>query len=185
MSAPVTDNTNNIDSNNIIFTIKDSKLYLPVVNLSARGNQKLSKLLSKECETSLYWNEYKTKGENWNTTNEVKYFLKSNFVQFNRLFALVHTNEDAASKRFKAKRYYLKKGNINNYDVIINGKNFYDQQIDSDIKWYRKIKELATGQGEDYTTERLLDYEYINNQYRLIVVNLLRQRELDADPKTI
>ena len=92
------------------------------------------KLLSKECETSFYWNEYKTKGENWNTTNEVKYFLKSNFVQFNRLFALVYTNEDAASKRFKAKRCYLKKGNIDNYDVIINGKNFYDQQIDSDIK---------------------------------------------------
>ena len=37
------DNLNNIDSDRIIFTLKDTKLYVPVVTLSARGNQKLSK----------------------------------------------------------------------------------------------------------------------------------------------
>ena len=56
----------------------------------------------------------------------------------NRLFALVYLNEDADSnKRFKAKKYYSPKGIINNYNVIINGKNFYDQVIDSDIKRYK------------------------------------------------
>ena len=45
----------------IIFTIKDIKLYVPLVNLSARDNQKLSKLISKGFERSVYWNEYKTK----------------------------------------------------------------------------------------------------------------------------
>ena len=56
-------------ANNIIFTIKDTKLDVPVVTLSARDNQKLSKLLSKVFERSVYWNEYKTKSENKNTTN--------------------------------------------------------------------------------------------------------------------
>ena len=52
------DNINNRDPANIIFTIKDTKLYVLVVTLSARDNQKLSKLLIKGFERSVYWNEY-------------------------------------------------------------------------------------------------------------------------------
>ena len=51
-------------------------------------------------------------------------------------------------------------------------KKFYDQAIDSDIKWYKEIRKLTTGQGEDYTIGCLLDYEYIKNHYRLIAVDL-------------
>ena len=56
------DNVNaNDDGNNLIFTIKDTKLYVPDVTLSARDRQKLSELVSKEFERSVYWTEYKTK----------------------------------------------------------------------------------------------------------------------------
>ena len=48
-------------STNIIFNIKDTKLYVPIVILSAKNNKKLSNLLSKRSERSVYWNEYKTK----------------------------------------------------------------------------------------------------------------------------
>ena len=47
---------------------------------------------------------------------------------------------------------FFTKQNYVNYDVIINKKNFYDQEIDSDIKRYAGIRKLTTGQGEDYTT---------------------------------
>ena len=50
-------NNNDASSTNIIFTIKDTKLYVPVVTLSARDNQNLSKLLSNGFERSVYWNE--------------------------------------------------------------------------------------------------------------------------------
>ena len=69
--------------------------------------------------------------------------------------------------------------------MIINGKNFYDQPIDSDVKWYEEIRKLTTGQGEDCTTGCLLDYDYFKINYRLIAVNLNRQKQLDADPKAI
>ena len=72
----------------------------------------------------------KQKSENENATNEYRYFLEINFVGVNRWFVLVCPAEDADSKRFKAKRYYLPKGIIKNYNVIINGKHFYDQAID-------------------------------------------------------
>ena len=80
----------NANSNNVTFTIKDIKLYVPVVTLSANDNQKLSKLLSKGFERSVYWNGYKTKcTTNKDTTNEYRHFLKSNFIGVNRLFVLV------------------------------------------------------------------------------------------------
>ena len=50
--------------------------------------------------------------------------------------------------------------------MIINEKNFYDQEIDSDIKRYEEIKKLTTGKDENYTTECLLNNEYIKNRYR-------------------
>ena len=63
---------------------------------------------------------------------------------------------------------------IDNYNVTINGKNFCDQPIDSDIKRYEEIRKLSTGQSEDYTTGCLLDYDHIKNNYRLIAVDLSR-----------
>ena len=78
LSAAGADNTNANPNN--IFIIKDTQLYVPVVTLSARHNQKLSKILCKGFERSIYWNECKTKYENKNMTNEFRYFLKSHFV---------------------------------------------------------------------------------------------------------
>ena len=122
----------------IFFAIKYTKLYVPVVFLSARDNQKSSKLLSKGFERSVYSNEHKTKSDNKNVTNRFRFFLQSNFVAVNRLFVLVYSIKNAASRRFKAKRYYLPKGVIDNYNVFINGKYLYDQVIDLDIKRYEE-----------------------------------------------
>ena len=166
-------NDSDANSNNIIFTIKDTKLFVPVVTLSAKGNRRLSKLFSKGFERSVFWNENKTKSENKNTTNGYRYFLESNFVGVNRLYVWVYSNANDNAKRYKVKRHYLPKGVIKNY-VIIDGKNFHDQPIDSDIKRYEEIRKLATGQGEDYTTGCLLDYEYFKNHYRLITADFSR-----------
>ena len=77
-----------------------------------------SKLLSKGYERLVYWNECKTKVI-IKTTNEFRFFLESNFIGVNRLFTLVYTNRDVASKRFIAKRYYLPKGITDNSNVIM------------------------------------------------------------------
>ena len=60
-----------------------------------------------------------------------------------------------------------------------------EEAIDSDIKQYKEIRKLTRGQGEDYTTGCLLDYNYVKNHYRLITVNLSTQKDLDVDPKAI
>ena len=98
---------------------------------------------------------------------------------------LVYTNQGDNAKRLNAQKYYLSKGIIENYNVIINEKNFYDQAVDSDIKRYQEIRKLTTGEGEDYTTEYLLNYDYVKSRYSLIAVDLSRQKELDTYPKAI
>ena len=54
-----------------------------MVLLSAKDYQKLAKRLSKGFERSVYWNEYKTKSGNTNTTKKYIYFIESNFVGVN------------------------------------------------------------------------------------------------------
>ena len=101
------------------------------------------------------------------------------------MFVLVYINHGDNPKRFNPRKRYLPKCIIKNYNVIINGKNFYYQAINSDIKRYEEIIKLTTGQAEGYTTGCFLDYDYIKNYYRLIVVDFTRQKELDANPKAI
>ena len=118
-----------------------------LLSLYHKRQLKLLKLLTKGFETSVYWNEYKTKRDDKKTANEFRYYLESNFAGVSRLFVLV-----LEQKRLKTRRYYLLKGLIKNYNVIINGEHFYDQPINSDIKRYEKFRKLTTGQSEDYTT---------------------------------
>ena len=65
----------------------------------------------------------------------------------------------------------------------MNGKKFYNQPIGFDIKPYEEIRKLITEQGEDYTIRILSDFDLIKNHYRLIAVDLSREKELDAYPK--
>ena len=95
----------------------------------------------------------------------------------------MNRNNDA--EQFKTRKYSLPKGINVNYNVTIYEKNFYGQAIGSDIKRYGGIRKLTTGQGDNYTTGCLLDYDHIKNCYRLKAVDLNKQKELDADPKAI
>ena len=49
-------------------------------------------------------------------------------------------------------------------------------QLITDAKRYEEIRQLTIGQGEDYTTGCLLDYDYIKNHYRLIAIDLSRKK---------
>ena len=99
LSVAGTDNDNgNNNDNNIIFTIKDTQLHVPVVTLLARDNQKLSKLLSKGFKRPVYWNAHKTKSNSKDTANKFWYLLESSFVRVNRSFGLVYTNKPTMLK---------------------------------------------------------------------------------------
>ena len=74
---------------------------------------------------------------------------------------------------------------IKDYNAMVDGKNFFDQPINSDLKTYENIRKIATGQGDDYTTGCLLDYTYFKKYYKMIAIDLSKQQALDADPRAI
>ena len=72
--------------------------------MSAAGNfcYERHKMIRLGFERSVYWDKYKTKNENKNTTNEYRYFLASNFNAVNRLLVLIYLNRRTGVKRFNA-----------------------------------------------------------------------------------
>ena len=92
--------------------------------------------------------------------------------------------EDDA-QRISNKRYYIPNVEIKDYNVMIDGKNFFDQPVKSDKVTYENIRKIATGRGDDYTTGWLLDYIYFKKYYKMIAVDLSKKHALDADPKAI
>ena len=72
----------------------------------------------------------------------------------NRLFVLAFEND---AQRTSNKRYYIPNVEIKDYNVMIDGKNFFDQPIKNGKVTYENIRKNATGQGDDYKTDCLLD----------------------------
>ena len=68
---------------------------------------------------------------------------------------------------------------------MIDGKNFFDQPVRNDKVTYKNIRKIAIGQGDDYTTDCLLDYTYCKKYYKMIAIDLGKQQALDADPRAI
>ena len=74
-----------------------------------------------------------------------------------------------------SKNYFFSKRKIKNYNVLIDGRNFYDQPINDLIKEHDEVRNVSTGHGNDYITGSLLDYAYFKDNYRLIAIDLSNQ----------
>ena len=123
------------------FKTTNTKLYVPIVTLSGKDNAKLVKLLEDGFNRLVYWNEYKTKIETKNLRNNnfTRFPLDASFQGIKRLFVLVFdNNEDGAKKveRNNHTKYFLPRVNIINYNVLIDGRNFYDKPVNDTIKQY-------------------------------------------------
>ena len=139
-------------------------MYIPVVTLSTKDNVSLPKQLNKGFKRSVYWNEYKSKIETKTADiNNLKRFpLDASFQVVNRLFVLCYNNTDGDAKveRNSHRNHFLTRVNITNYNVLIDDRNFYDQAINDQIKKYDEVRKVSRGKGDNYTTGRLLDYDY-------------------------
>ena len=72
---------------------------------------------------------------------------------------------------------------IKDYNVLIDGRNLFDQPIKNYLKTYYNIRKIATGQGDDYSTGCFVDYPYFKKYYKLFAIDLSKQQQLDTDPK--
>ena len=170
-----------------VFIINDTKLYVPVVTFSKEDNKDFIEQQNKGFQRSFYWNEYNTKEINEDAdANVFQYInLDPSFQGVNRLFVMAYNRANGQPTRNGQQKYYLPRIDLEKYNVIIDGRNFYDNPIESDNEKYRELEKVMIGKGEDYTTGSWLDFNYFDKHYKLVAVDLSKQKELDADPRAI
>ena len=120
------------------FKITETKRYVPVVTLSTQANAKLLQQLKSGFKRTINWNKYQSSIKTYAKNRYLHHLVDPSFQGVNRLFVLSFENED---HRTSHSTYYFRKVEINAYNVMID---------------------LATGQRDDYTAGRLLDYSYFN-----------------------
>ena len=164
------------------FEITDTKLYVPVVTLSTKENAKLLQQLKSGLKRVINWNKYLSKPELLRQNSNLNYLIEPSFQGVNILFILAFEND---TQRTSHPGYYLPNVEIKNYNIVINRQNFFDQSIKNKKITYDNIRKSATGYGDDYTTGCLLDYPYFIETYKMIAVDLSKQKALEFDPKAV
>ena len=164
------------------FAITDTKLYVPVVTLSTQENTKFLQQLKSGFKRVINWNKYLSKPELIRRNPNLNHLVEPSFQGIIRLFVLAFGGD---AQRIVHTGYYLPNVEIKDYNVMINGENFFDQPIKNNKVTYENIRKITTGKGDDYTTGCLLDYLYFADTYKMIAVDLSKQQALDADPRAI
>ena len=170
----------NVANPNATFEITHTKLYGPVVTLSTQDNSKLLQQLKSAFKRLINWNKYLSKPESSRRNPNINHLVEPSFQGVNRLIVLAFEND---TQRTSAKDYYLPNVEIKDYNIMINGENFFDEPIKNNKVTYENIRKIATGQGDDYTAGCLLNYPYFKDSYKIIAVDLSKQQALDADTR--
>ena len=172
----------NVANQNPTFEITETKLYVPVVTLSTQDNAKLLPQLKSGFKRTINWNKYLSKPELLEQNPNLNHLVEPSFLGVNRVFVLAFEDD---AQRTSNKRCYLPNAEIKDYNVMIDGKNFFHQPVKNNKITYGNVRKIATGQGDDSITSCLLDYPYFKENYQIIVIDLSKQQALDADPKAI
>ena len=159
---------------NSTFKIKDCKLYVPVVTLSAEIDNKLLQQLKTGFKRTFKWNKYRSEMSNQTKNNNLNYLIDPTFTNVNRLLVLTFENEyDRAS----LSKYYVSKVEVKVFNVLIDEKPFFEIPVKNKEEAYEVIIEMS--KNNDYITGNLSNYEYFKDHYKLIAIDLSKQIELE------
>ena len=114
--------------------------------------------------------------------NNLNYFIDHTFTNVNRLFVLLFTRNNAGDNRDSFSRYYVPNVEIKDFNVLIDGKSFFDLPVKNEEEAYEKIIEMSNN--NDYTTGNLLDFGYFKENWELIAIDLSKQTK-SKDPEQI
>ena len=168
------------------FKITDTKLYVPVVTLSKENDIKLLEQLKTGFKKTIKWNKYRSQMTIQPQNNNLNYLIDPTFTNVNRLFVLsferIEENNVKKDYRDSFSHYYVPKVQIKDFNVLIDGKSFFDLPVKNEEEANEKIIDMCNN--NDYTTGNLLDFAYYKENYRLIAIDLSKQTKL-KDPQQI
>ena len=155
---------------------------MPVVTLAKENDIKLLEKLKSGFKKTIKWNKYRSQMTIQNNNNNLNYLIDPTFTNVNRLFVLSFPRNNNTDSRYSFSNYYVPKVRINDFNVLIDGKSFFDLPVKNEEEAYEKIIEMSNN--NDYTTGNLLDFAYYKENYRLIAIDLSKQTKL-KDPQQI
>ena len=120
----------------LTLTITETNLYVPAVTLSAQDNAKLLPQLKSGFKRTISWNKYLPKPEFLAENANLNNLIASIFQGVNRSFGLAFEDD---AQRTSNKRYYIPNTEIKDYNVMIDGKNIFDQPVKNDEVTYEII----------------------------------------------
>ena len=106
--------------------------------------------------------------------NNLNHLIDPTLTKVNSLFVLLFENKE---DRISFSKYYVTNGQIKDFNVLIDGKSFFDMPIKNEEETYEQMIEME--RSNDYTTGNLLDYEYFSKHYKLIATDLSKQIKLE------
>ena len=124
---------------------------------------------------TIKWNKYRSEISNQTKNNNLNYLIDPTFTNVNRLLVLTFENDD---DRTSFSKYYLPKVEIKVFNVLIDGKPFFEIPVKNKKEAYDAIIEMT--KNNNYATSNLLDYEYFKDHYKLIAIDLSKQIELES-----
>ena len=137
--------------------ITDTKLYVPVVTLSKENDIKLLEQLKTRFKKTIKWNKYRSQMTIQPKNNNLNYLIDPTFTNVNRLFVLSFSRNNNTDNRDSFSDYYVPNVEIKDFNVLIDGKSFFDLPVKNE-EAYQKIIEMSNN--NDYTTDNLLDFGY-------------------------
>ena len=122
------------------FKTKDTKLYVPVVTLSAKNDNKILEQLKTGFKRTIAWNKDRSEMSSQTKNNNVNYLIDPTFTKVNRLFVLSFENEEDITSSSK---YFLPKAEIKDFTVLVDGKPFFEIPVKIKKKYINKLLKLA------------------------------------------
>ena len=141
------------------FQITDTKLYVPVVTLSKENNINLLEKLKSGFKKTIKWNKYRSQMTIQKNNNNLNYLIDPTFTNDNRLFVLSFPRNNNTDSRYSHSNYYVPKVIISDFNVLIDGKSFFDLPVKNEEEVYEKITEMSNN--NNYTTGSLLEFAYL------------------------
>ena len=141
------------------FQTRDTKLDVPVVTLPKENFKNIFEQLKSEFKRTVKWDKYRSQMTVQGDNNNLNFLIDPNFTRVNRLFVLsfevIEENNVKKDYRDDGLHYYVPNVEIKDFNVLMDGKCFFDFPVKSEEEAYQKIIEMS--RNNDYTTSNLLN----------------------------
>ena len=137
--------------------------------MPVHDNIKFSEYIKQGFKRTMFWNKYKLGITTQPKTNNLDFLIDPKSRNNNRIFVLPFKNAGDDATRYYFDKYYMSLVKIEDFNILIDNKPFFNQPVKNKQITYGKL--LEKSRNDNCTTGNLLDYLYHQKYYKLICID--------------